>query len=123
MKLQNNVQDGGRSISAHGPGWIEIAGRRYQRSLLVTATAIDPGWGPDGFDALSESHFASLVSLGAEVILLGTGSRQRFPSASLLRPLIERGVGVEVMDTAAACRTFNLLLAENRSVAAALIIE
>jgi uncharacterized protein len=123
MKLQSNSQSGGRSIAAHGPGWIEIAGSRYLRSLVVTATAIDPHWGPDSFEALAESHLAALAAFEADVLLLGTGSRQRFPPTTMLRALIEKGVGIEIMDTAAACRTFNLLAAENRSVVAALIVE
>ena len=65
----------------------------------------------------------AIAELGCPIVLLGTGSRQRFPAAALLRPLIQRRVGIEVMDSYAACRTYNILMAEGRDVAAALIIE
>ena len=73
--------------------------------------------------ALTEAHLASLAALTGTVLLLGTGVRQRFPAPPLLRPLVAAGIGVEVMDTGAACRTYNILVAEGRAVAAALIVE
>jgi uncharacterized protein len=75
------------------------------------------------FDALSERHFAALADLAPELVIFGTGARLRFPAPALLRPLIERGIGVETMDTAAACRTYNVLLGEGRAVVAALLFE
>ena len=80
------------------------------------------GWAPDGFDALGEPDYASLLSYGPEMVLLGTGTTQRFPHPRLVQSLAAARVGVEVMDTRAACRTFNILVAEDRRVAAALII-
>ena len=84
---------------------------------------LDEQWGPNSFAALTETHLADLLTLPCDVLLLGTGNRQRFPSPALLRPLIEAGRPIEVMDTPAACRTYNILVAEGRAVAAALIIE
>ena len=75
------------------------------------------------FDALAEADMAAIAALECPIVLLGTGLRQRFPSPALLRPLIERRIGVEVMDSHAACRTYNILMAEGRDVAAALIVE
>lgn len=123
MKLQANPSSGQHIIAAHGPGWVEIDGRRYQSSLVITPTAIDATWGPDTFDALDEAHLSALAVLTCDVLLLGTGSRQRFPQPQLLRSLIEAGIGVEIMDTAAACRTYNIVVAEGRAVVAALIVE
>jgi uncharacterized protein len=73
--------------------------------------------------ALTAEHLAQLTAFPCDVLLLGTGRRQRFPAPALLRPLIESGRGYEIMDTAAACRTYNILVAEGRIVLAALIIE
>ena len=123
MKLQANPSSAQHMVGAHGPGWVDVDGRRYRRSLLITPTAIDAEWGPDSVEALAESHLAALAGHHADVVLLGTGERQHFPPPQLLRPLIEAGIGVEVMDTAAACRTYNLLVAEGRAALAALIID
>ena len=79
--------------------------------------------GPDTFADLTAAHLAPLAAIACDVLLLGTGERLRFPAAAILRPLIEARVGVEMMDTAAACRTYNILVAEGRKAAAALIVE
>lgn len=100
-----------------------VGGRVLRRSLLLLPDRVDANWGPETFAALEPGHLAPLVELACDVLLLGTGTRQRFPAPATLRPLIEAGRGIEVMDTPAACRTYNILVAEGRSVAAALIIE
>jgi len=111
------------TVSAYGPGQITVNGQSYRRSLLLLPDKLDENWGPDDFSTLGETHLAELVGLSFDVLLLGTGAKQRFPAPSLLRPLIEARRPVEVMDTAAACRTYNILVAEGRAVAAALILE
>ena len=93
------------------------------RSLLLLPDRFDPAWGPPCYAELALAHMEALVDLGCPVLLLGTGERQRFPAAALLRPLVEAGVGIEIMSTAAACRTYTLLAAEGRRIAAALIVE
>ena len=80
-------------------------------------------WATGGFDALTEADFEALAALGVEIVLIGTGSRQRFPAPALLRPLMQARIGFEVMDLGSACRTFNILAGEGRSVAAALIFD
>jgi uncharacterized protein len=123
MKLYAFPGSHNYSITGYGPGWIAVNGRQYDRSLLVRPDGIDPDWGPAPGQPLAADHLAALAAFSGTVVLLGTGSHQRFPAAPLLRPLIEASVGIEVMDTGAACRTYNILLAEGRDVAAALIIE
>ena len=123
MKLQANLSSGQHVIGAHGPGWVDVDSARYRRSVLVTPKGIDPDWGPESFEALAEAHLLPLAEHAGAVVLLGTGNRQRFPSPALLRPLIEAGIGIEVMDTAAACRTYIIVVAESRLSVAALIIE
>lgn len=110
-------------VTAYGDDYVAINGRKLQRSLLLLPDRIDEDWGPTRFAALAQAHLAPLAALGCDVLLLGTGLKQHFPLASLLRPLIEAGRSIEIMDTQAACRTYNILLAEGRRVAAALILE
>lgn len=123
MKLQSDILVAARAVTACGPGYVALGGTRLTRSCLLGPDGIDAAWGPDTFEGLDAGHFAALAAVACDVTLLGTGARQRFPAPALLRPLIEAGRGIEVMDTAAACRTYNVLVAEGRMVTAALIIE
>ncbi|NMG15621.1 Mth938-like domain-containing protein [Aromatoleum bremense] len=95
---------------------------RHEGNLIVTSERV-LAWKAAGFDALAVDDFVALRELAPEVVLLGTGSRLRFPSPRVLRPLIDAGIGYEVMDLAAACRTYNILATEGRAVAAALIFD
>ena len=123
MKLQQDRPVGQNLVTASGEGYIAINGVRHEVSLLLLPDRIELGWGAGGFDALAENDFAGIAALGCEVLLFGTGRRQRFPRPVLLQPLMAARIGVEVMDTAAACRTYNILMAEGRRVAAALLLD
>jgi uncharacterized protein len=123
MKLHASVTTDLMTITAYDSGYIAVNGRHLSKSFLLTPKRLIEDWSPAGFEALAEADFAAIAEIGAPIVLLGTGSRQRFPAPKLLRALIERRIGVEVMDTHAACRTYNILMAEGRDVAAALIIE
>jgi uncharacterized protein len=113
---------GGNVVTGLGPGWVRIGTTEYRENLVVTPDAVATGWAAAGFDALAESDFAPLAEGRPDVVLLGTGSSIRFPHPRLSRALVDAGIGLEVMDTAAACRTYNILAAEGRKVAAALFI-
>ncbi len=123
MKLHASVTTGLMTITAYDSGSIAVNGRPLTKSFLLTPKRLIEDWSPTAFETLAEADFAAIAEIGAPIVLLGTGSRQRFPAPKLLRALIERRIGVEVMDTHAACRTYNILMAEGRDVAAALIIE
>lgn len=123
MKLHAAATAGLYAVTAYDAGYVAINGRRLTRSFLLTPSRIDETWPPASVDELAESHFLAVAELGCPIVLLGTGARQLFPAPALLRPLIERQIGVEVMDTPAACRTYNILMAEGRNVAAALIVD
>jgi uncharacterized protein len=123
MKLYADSRPTFHIVTALGPDFVAVDAQRYERSLLLQPDRLDTAWGPDDIASLTAEHLAPLAAIGCDVLLLGTGERQRFPAAAVLRPLIEARIGVEVMDTPAACRTYNILAAEGRSVAAALIIE
>lgn len=123
LKLFADARSTVNTVTAYGAGHVAVNGRQLNRSLLLLPDHLDESWGPEDFAAITAAHFAALLGLSCDVLLLGTGVRQRFPAPALLRPLIEAGRGVEIMDTPAACRTYNILVAEGRAVAAALIIE
>ena len=123
MKLHADTHSGQNTVTAYGSGFVAINGRRYERSLVVTPDSLDPEWPAATLDELRAEHLTPLAASGCDVVLLGTGARQRFPSPAILRPMIEARIGVEVMDTAAACRTYNVLMAEGRKVVAVLMVE
>ncbi len=123
MKLQADRIEGQNAIARHGPGGVLVNGTEYRTSVVVPWRGSVAAWPPEAFEALAESHFAALAMLQPELVIFGSGSRIRFPKPALLRALIERRIGIETMDTGAACRTYNVLLAEGRSVVAALLFE
>lgn len=110
-------------VTGCGDGWVRIGTDEYRDGVVVLPDRIVTGWAPAGFDALAAEDFAGLLASGPEIVLLGTGNRHRFPHPRLIAPLLAARVGVEAMDTRAACRTFNILIAEGRRVVAALAIE
>jgi uncharacterized protein len=112
----------GNMFTGHGADFVRLGVVEYRDNIVVTPERIIEGWTAGGFDTLSEADFAALLELGPEVVLLGTGSSFRFPHPRLTRALTDAGIGVEVMDTPAACRTFNILAAEGRKVVAALLV-
>ncbi len=109
-------------IRSYGQGQVVVNGETYTRSLIVMPNRLITDWPPQCFDDLAAAHFEHLATYPVDVVLLGTGGRLRFPSRAVLSPLDQRGIGVEVMDTGAACRTYNLLIAERRNVAAVLLM-
>jgi uncharacterized protein len=123
MKLHLSRADGLNQITSYGQGFVAVNGKRHERSLIVTAHSIDPHWPVTDLSSLTHAHVDQLVDAQPEVVLLGTGSRIRFPASAVLRPLIDARIGYEIMDTGAACRTYGVLLAEGRQVLAALIVS
>ena len=112
----------GNVITGVGPGWFRVGVREYRENIAMTSQTILAGWTRGGFDALAEADFEALLALEPEIVLIGTGATIRFPHPRLTRALTDARIGVEVMDTAAACRTFNILAAEGRNVAVALLV-
>ena len=122
MKLQLDLSPGVHLFTGHFERFVTVDHVRHDTHLIVTPERIIPGW-TAGFDALTAEDFAALAALAPEIVLLGTGRRQRFPAPALLRPLVEAGISVEPMDLPAACRTYNILALEGRAVAAALLLD
>jgi len=123
MKLHPDRPIGQNIVTAYGEGYIAINGDRHTKSLLLMPQRLETEWACASFEALTEADFEKLAQLDCDVLLLGTGSRQRFPQPCLLRPLMAARIGVEVMDSAAAARTYNVLVAEGRNVAALLLLD
>lgn len=123
MKLHADRHGDLNAITAYGPDWIEVNGSRHHGSLLVRPQGPVTPWAVASFQALDAASLLALLDERPEVILLGTGAQLRFPSPALTRPLLQAGVGVEAMDSAAACRTYNILMAEGRQVLAALLAQ
>jgi uncharacterized protein len=121
MQLQPETDQGGYTIVGHRDGVVQVNGERLGRSFVVAPNRLIRDWPPRRLEELEAAHLAQLVELEPELVLLGVGDRLRFPHPELLRSLLERGIGVEVMDTAAACRTYNLLKGDGRRVVAAMI--
>ena len=111
-----------KMFTAHGDDHVMVNRVRFDRTIVVSADAVREDWQVADFDALTEAHFEYFITLKPEVILLGTGTQQRFPHPRLYRALTDAGVGVECMTTPAACRTYNILVAEDRKVIAAILI-
>jgi uncharacterized protein len=121
VKFQPDTLSGVNLISRHEPGRLWVGNTAFIGSVMVPWVGAVQAWGAPSFEALGDGHFAEIAALKPEVVIFGSGQRLRFPPAAWLRPLIERGIGVETMDTAAACRTYNVLASEQRSVVAALL--
>ena len=113
----------GNIFTGHGAGFVRIGGVEYRASLVVTPDRVIENWGRGTFDELAEQDFAALAALGPEVALFGSGGTMRFPHPRLTHALADAGIGLEVMDTPAACRTYNILAAEGRKVAAAILLD
>jgi uncharacterized protein len=110
------------AINGYAPGQVRVNTRVYSRSVIVTPQALVDDWPPQDLAGLTTEHVARLAELDPEIVLIGTGESQRFPPPAVLEPLLRRRIGIEVMDTAAACRTYNIVMAEGRQVAAALFM-
>jgi len=123
MKFQPDTPTGVNVISRHDDTRVWVGTVPFSASVVVPWSGEVLPWQAATLEALTADHFERIAQLAPEVVILGSGRRLRFVHPSLLRPLIERRIGVETMDTAAACRTYNVLASERRAVVAALLIE
>ncbi len=113
----------GNVIRSFATGELRINDAVFTAPVIVSAEAIIENWSPASITALSITDFAPALESEPEVILFGTGVRQIFPPGAVITGIMRRGIGFEVMDTSAACRTFNVLVAERRRVVAALLVR
>lgn len=124
MKLQPD-KSAAPLVRAYSPEWLQIDDLRFEGSVVVSSLADQAprAWSPGRFEQVNSEHFQELLGSGAELVILGTGRRQKFPPATWLASFASQRVGLEAMDTAAACRTYNILASEGRKVVAALLLE
>jgi uncharacterized protein len=122
MKLHLTTSEHSNLITGYGADFIEINRKKYAQNLIVLADNIVENWQVTDFSVLSEANFECLIALKPEVVLLGTGEKHQFLHPKMYRNLTESGIPLECMTTAAACRTYNILMSEGRNVAAALIL-
>jgi len=123
MKLQPDKSNA-PMISAMGPGWITVQGQRIEHAVCIRSHG-SPAWetwDAEHWNQLQAGHLKALAGQDTELIIMGCGERQNFLPASWLQPLMERRIGLETMDTYAACRTYNILASEGRKVMAVLMM-
>ena len=121
MKLHATTTQQYQTVTGYEADWIEINAVRFSHSLIVLPESAPVIWPVKAFEALSAEDFGPLETVEPDLVILGTGLRQRFVAPGLIRNLLSRRIGVECMDNQAACRTYNILMAEGRKVALALI--
>ena len=115
MKLQPDTSSV-PTISGYGPGWIAVDGERCETSLVLGSRGQRLDWQCSDFSALTPAHFGRLCDLDSELVIFGSGDLLRFPPPAWLAPLMHKRIGIETMDTRAACRTYNILAGEGRNV-------
>ncbi|HEY5635186.1 MAG TPA: Mth938-like domain-containing protein [Burkholderiaceae bacterium] len=121
MKLHLEQNPSLNTVTAYGEGFVEINRQRFEGALILEPEGEVIAWQAESFERLAAEHFAPLAARAPDLVLLGTGARQRFPHPRVWASLAHAGIGVEVMDTRAACRTYNILMGEGRRVLAALL--
>ena len=122
MKLEPDNFDV-QTIQGYGPDWIGVQGEKIHHSVVIGSKGQRVDWQCNRFEDLTAAHFAQLAEFDAELVIFGSGSRLRFPQAAWLQPLMDKRMGLETMDTGAACRTYNILAGEGRHVIVALVLE
>ena len=126
MKLQPDRLDV-QSILGYGSGWVGLGSNgvaeKITHSIVIGSRGEKFDWNCANFNALTEQHFALLAATQPELVIFGSGTRLRFPPPAFMRLLMQKRIGLETMDTLAACRTYNILAGEGRQVIAALLIE
>ena len=126
MKLQPDRLDV-QSILGYGPGWVGLGSQgvaeKIERSIVIGSRGEKFDWNCTRFDQLTEAHFAILAETQPELVIFGSGTRLRFAPPAFMRALMQERIGIETMDTLAACRTYNILAGEGRQVITALLLE
>jgi uncharacterized protein len=123
MAFQLEDAEGRSVFTGYGEGYVSVNHQRYERHVVVSPERGVSDWGAESFESLTPAHFESLLELTPEIVILGTGDSLRFARPEITRPLAAARVGLETMDTKAACRTYNILTAEGRKVVAAIFVD
>ena len=122
MKFAQDSQDEGYVITAYSENTVSINGKAFSQSLIITRTKLNENWDVSVVDLLQADHIDQLLTFNPELIIIGTGEKLIFPAVEVYSGIIEHGIGVDFMDTRAACRTYNILMSEGRHIVAGLIL-
>ena len=122
MKFHLTKAAGRNLFTGYGDGYVSINDRRYEHPVIVSPEGDVERWNPDTFETVTAADIEALRGRAPEVVILGTGATHRFPKPEVIRPLAAAGIGFEAMETKAACRTYNILMAEGRQVLAAILV-
>lgn len=123
MKLSLSLNPTQKFFTAHGPGYVTVSGERHEKPIVVIPEQVLSDWPARTFATLNEAHFEYFLILQPQIVLLGSGPEHRFAHPQLYRALTDAGIGVEFMSTPAACRTYNILMGEDRKVAVGILLE
>jgi uncharacterized protein len=123
VKLHSDPQSSQNTITGYGIGFIEVNKTPYLHALIVQPDSAVIAWQVEESRELIEDHFSMISALQPELVIVGTGKKQVFLNPKILQPLIKAKIGFEMMDSQAACRTYNILMGEGRKVLAAIILE
>lgn len=123
MRLTDDRNAAAFMVRSYAPGEVRVGEKVLRRSCLISAEQLIEDWRPQTLDELTPADLEPIFALQPEIVVLGSGTRQRFADARLIAAILERGIGCEVMDTGAACRTYNVLVSEARRAVAALLLE
>ena len=122
MKFHLTKAAGRNLFTGYGEGYVSINDHRFEHPVVVSPEGEVERWDAQSFESLTAAHFETLLARAPEVVIVGTGAEHRFPRPEVVRPLAAAGIGFESMDTRAACRTYNILMAEGRQVLAAILV-
>lgn len=122
MKFAQEDQDEGYVITGYESDSISINGKTFSQSLIITSTELNENWGVDRIESLQASHIDQILSFKPELVIIGTGEKLIFPAIEVYSGIIQQGIGVDFMDTGAACRTYTILMSEGRGVVAGIIL-
>jgi len=122
MKFAQDNQDEGYVITAYGENSVSINGKPFKQSLIITRTKLNEDWDVSAVELLQADHIEQILTFKPELIIIGTGNKLTFPAVEVYSGIIDHGIGVDFMDTRAACRTYNILMSEGRDIVAGLIL-
>ena len=122
MKFAQDSQDEGYFITSYDENSVSINGKPFQTSLIISSRRLEEDWSLNAIEHLSDTHIESILLFKPELIIIGTGKKLLFPAVETYSRAIRHGIGIDFMDTGAACRTYNILMSENRNVVAGLIL-
>ncbi|RLA58848.1 MAG: hypothetical protein DRQ89_14865 [Epsilonproteobacteria bacterium] len=122
MKFAQNAQDEGYVITAYDDDSVTINGKPFSQSLIVSASHLHENWNLGSIELLQTEHINKVLLFKPELIIIGTGDKLVFPAIEIYSEIIKQGIGIDFMDTGAACRTYNILMSESRDVVAGLIL-